>query len=227
MAVSKKQAKEQLLKGGQTVFRQAKAEIHDRVGYREDGEPILERQTGAGMVTAVHQLLDPRLDITDAQRAVGNCFGAYVEMVQSGGTGKEFMREYVDSSPAGGGGFSENHAHRARMVQCAMDAMSEAEPFTYKVGTTRNGVYGTHQKIKPFQIAYAVCVSQRTLTLVALSHGWWRAPAVKGGFGRRHVPDRQRKALAQALRDTLDIIKDSWDAGGYLVPAQFGQVVVK
>jgi hypothetical protein len=227
MAVSKKQAREQLLKGGQKVFQQATAEIHDRVGYQEDGKPLLERQTGAGMVTKVHQLLDPRLDITDAQRAVGNCFGAYVEEVQSGGRGKEFLREYVDSSSTGGGGFSENLAHKARMVGVATSALQETEPFTYKTGKARKCAMGPHNKVPALRLALWVCAEQRTLSQVALAHGWYRIPVKNGKWGSKKVPDRQRKALTGHLRTVLDIINDAWDAGGYQVPAQFGQIVVK
>ncbi|MFY0682848.1 MAG: hypothetical protein JXR13_19955, partial [Thalassovita sp.] len=75
MTVTKKQVRDQLSEGGQRVFQKAEAEIYDRVGFNDDGSPILERQTGAGMKTKVHQLLDPRLDLSDAQRFIGNYYG--------------------------------------------------------------------------------------------------------------------------------------------------------
>lgn len=225
MAVTRKQAQEQLRKGGQTVFRTGKASISERVGYDAAGKPILERQTGAGMATEVHQLLDPRLDITDHQRAVGNCFGAMCEAVMAGGGGGDFMREFVDSSPMGGGGYSENQAHRARMVGCALDALKATPAFTYPRGRGRNCVMGSHNKVKPFNLAFQVCVNQRSLSFVALSHEWTRIPVVDGKFRPPVVPDRQRKALAEHLRTTIDVIGEAWKEGGYKVPYQFFTVV--
>lgn len=92
--VTAKEARAALRQGGQRVRQQATAEIYDRQGYDLHG-PKLERQTGAGMRTSVHQLLDPRLDVTPKQRGVGNYFGAIYEQAM-GGAGKQFLREYVD-----------------------------------------------------------------------------------------------------------------------------------
>jgi len=41
------------------------------------------------------------------------------------------------------------------------------------------------------------------------------------------VPNRQRKALAAALRDSLDIISYAWAESGYSVPYEFGTVEVR
>ncbi|WP_406646894.1 hypothetical protein QEZ52_00375 [Aliisedimentitalea scapharcae] len=219
MAVSKKNVERQLREGGQRVFQQAEAEIFDRQGSR------LERQTGAGMKTNVHQLLDPRLDLTDTQRAVGNCFGAFYEEALSGG-GKVAIREYVDSSPTDGGGVSVARLHKVRMITCAMNALKTAKAFTYPKGKPRGDcILGPHNRIRPFWLAYRVCVNQQTLSNVAIDNGWTRIPVKDGKFQRPTVPDRQRKALAQHLRTTIDIINDAWTDGEYPVPHQFFTVV--
>lgn len=226
MTVSKKDARALLKKGGQRIHQQATAEIYDRVGSKADGSHKLERQTGAGMEAHVHQLLDPKLVVTDNQRAVGNCFGAFYEMAMSGGT-SEFLREYVDGGKAGSGGFSEAQTYRIMMVGTALDALKDAKPFTYPRGKPRNCVMGRHIPIKPFRLAYAVCVGQRTLSSMALTYEWTRIPIENGKWGRAKVPDRQRKAIAQALRDTLDIIDEAWEEGGYSVPYEFFTVVTR
>ncbi|MDE4189648.1 hypothetical protein [Phaeobacter gallaeciensis] len=221
MAVTKKEAQQFLRKGGQRVRQQATAEVYDREG------PRLDRQTGAGMRTSVHQLLDPRLDVTATQRAVGNCFGAFYEQAM-GGEGKEFLREYVDSTSTGGGGYSEAKVHKMMMVGCAAKALTAAPAFTYPVGAVRGSyVLGRHQQIKALALAQGVCVFQRTLSDMAIANGWTRIPVQNGKWGRPQVPDRQRKALAAALRTTLDTIADAWEAGGYRVPYQFMTVEVR
>ncbi|GAA6162585.1 hypothetical protein NBRC116590_02890 [Pelagimonas sp. KU-00592-HH] len=219
MAISKKQVQAQMRAGGQRVFQNAYAEIYDKEG------PRLERQSGAGMTTKVHQLLDPRLDITQSQRAIGNCFGALCQEVISGGRGGSFLKERVDSSPTGAGGYSEAHAHRSLMVSCALKALRSVPSFTYPKGKGRNCVLGPHKRIKAFDLAFQVCVKQRTLSLVALSYGWTRTPVRDGKPGKPVVPDRQRKALAGHLRTTIDTIADAWVEGEYKVPYEFFTVV--
>lgn len=224
--VTAKEARAALRQGGQRVRQQATAEIYDRHGYDLHG-PKLERQTGAGMRTNVHQLLDPRLDVTPKQRGVGNYFGAIYEQAM-GGAGKQFLREYVDGGKAGGGGYSEAQAHKMRMLACATKALIEAEPFTYPAGKPRGGcILGKHQQIKPLALAQGVCVYQTTLSAIAIANGWSRIPIIGGKWGRPQVPDRQRKALAAALRDTLDLIDKAWEEGGYAVPYQFMTVEVR
>jgi hypothetical protein len=221
MAVSKRQAREALRQGGQRVFQQAEAEIYDRAGTTET------RQTGAGMKTKVRQLLDPKLALSDTQRGVGNCFGAFYEEAASGG-GKVAIREFVDTTPTGGGGASVAKLHKVRMVRCAMEALNAAPAYTYPKGKSRGGcISGRHARIKPFWLAYRVCVNQQTLSQVAIDNGWTRIPVKDGNWGRPKVPDRQRKALAEHLRTTLDIISDAWAAGGYEVPNQFFKVVTR
>lgn len=220
MTVTRRQAREQLRKGGQRVKHSATAEIFDRSG------PRLDRQTGAGMRTHVHQLLDPRLDVTQSQRAVGNYFGTLYEKAM-GGDGKEFLREYVDSSSKGGGGYSEQKAHQMRMLACAAGALTRASAFTYPVGKARGCKLGKHAPIKPLDLAQAVCAHQRTLSDVAIRQGWTRTPLDGPKKGLPQVPDRQRKAIAAALRDTLDIIADAWEAGGFAVPYDMMTIEVR
>lgn len=224
--VSRKAAREKLKGGGHRIF-EARATIYDRNGYNEDGTPRLDQQTGARMFTGVHQILDPRLKLTDTQRAVGNCFGAYADELMSGGAG-EFMREYVDRTPMAASGITDARVHKSRMIQCAMTALNELPAFKCPRGTTRSGAaYGPHRKIKPFHLISAVCIHQRTLAYVAITYGWTRSPVQDGKFDRPAVPVRQRHALADALRASLDAIKDGWDIGGYAVPYQFYTVVVR
>lgn len=220
MTVTKKQVREQLRRGGKRVFQHATAEIFDRTG------PRLERQTGAGMRTNVHQLLDPRLDVTQAQRAVGNYFGTLYERAM-GGDGKEFLREYVDSSSKGGGGYSEQKAHQMRMLACAAGVLTRAKPFTYPVGTARGCRLGRHTPIKPLDLAQTVCAHQRTLSDVALRWEWTRTPLDGPKKGVPQVPDRQRKAIAAALRDTLDIIAEAWDSARFAVPYDMMTIEVR
>ncbi|UWQ30239.1 hypothetical protein [Leisingera sp. M523] len=220
MTVTKKQAREQLRKGGQRVFQHATAEIFDRTGQR------LERQTGAGMKTNVHQLLDPRLDVTQAQRAVGNYFGTLYEKAM-GGDGKEFLREYVDSSSKGGGGYSEHKAHQMKMLACGASALAKAPPFIYPVGTARGCKLGRHFPIKPMDLAQRVCVHQRSLSEVAIRQEWTRTPLDGPKKGLPQVPDRQRKAIAAALRDTLDIIAEAWDSARFAVPYDMMTIEVR
>ena len=212
MTVTKKQVRDQLSEGGQRVFQKAEAEIYDRVGFNDDGSPILERQTGAGMKTKVHQLLDPRLDLSDAQRFIGNYYGALTQEVMSGGGGGTVIREHVDVTRTSGGGVSEARLHKIQMLGAAVEALQAAPSITYAKGKARAGRYqGQHKSIRPFQLAFLVCVNQRTLSHVALTYDWTRAPIEDGKIGRRVVPDRQRKALVGALRNTLDLIEGAWE----------------
>lgn len=219
MVITRKEAQNLLKGGGQRVRQQATAEIFDRKGA------VRERQTGAGMRTKVHQLLDPRLDVTSTQRAVGNYYGTLYEKAMAG-EGQEFLREYVDSSSKGGGSFSEAQLQRVRMLTCASKALLQADPFTYPVGTPRGSyIFGKHHKIKALAMAQAVCVQQRTLSEIAITNGWVRIPIENGKWGRPKVPDRQRKALAAALRTTLDAIATAWEEGSYRVP--YAQLTVE
>ncbi|MBO9398746.1 hypothetical protein J7400_18900 [Shimia sp. R9_2] len=219
--VSNRQVREQLKKGGQRVFSSAKAEIYDKQGAR------LDRQTAAGIDTNVHQLLDPRLPLTDAQRAVGNCFGAYTQELLAGGRGSNILRERVDSTPTGAAGVSEGLVYRSQMVACAVKVLQAAPKITYKVGTARNCVMGNHKPISCLELASKVCTQQRTLSQVAITFGWVRIPVKDGQWQSPKVPDRQRKHLSQALADTIDMISDAWEEGGYKVPHQFFTVVVR
>ena len=114
------------------------------------------------------------------------------------------------------------------MVGCAAKALSAAEPISYPKGKPRgSNILGRHNPITPLAMAQLVCVSQRTLSHVALAYGWTRIPIKNGKWGRPQVPDRQRKELAEALRTTLDVIADAWHEGGYRVPHEFGTVEVR
>lgn len=228
MAVSKKQAQEQLQAGGQRVFQQAEAEIYTRHGYNDDGSPALERQTGAGMKTKVHQLLDPRLDLTDAQRAAGNYFGHLYQVVATGGGGGAGIAERVDVTRTSGSGVAEARLNNVRCLRVAMEALTVAPSITYPKGTPRPGRYqGQHKPIRPFQLLHMVCVNQRTLSQVAIAYDWTRAEINSGKVGKRVVPDRQRKHLAAALRDTLEQLSDKWVANGYGALFELGSVHVR
>lgn len=219
--ISKKQVTKQFKQGGQRVFAQATAEVYDKNG------PRLERQTGAGMSTNIHQLLDPRLPLTDAQRAVGNCFGAFSQEILAGGKGANVLRERVDSTPMGASGVSEGLVYRSQMVSCAVKALQAAPRVTYRTGRARNCVIGNHSPIPRLSLASMVCTYQRTLSQIAISYDWVRIPIKDGQFQTRKVPDRQRKHLSSALAETLDNIADAWDEGAFKVPHQFFTVVVR
>lgn len=227
--VERKQVKSALREGGQRIFHQAKAEIHEISGYNEEGSPKLERQTGAGMKTKVRQLLDPRLDLTDTQRAVGNCYGAFAQEKLYGGRGGEFLREYVDSTPTAGGGVSEAILHRSMMIDCADKALKAMPKFKYPVGKPRSAkfILGTHQPVSPLALVQMICRDERTLSFTALTYGWCRIRVEGGKFGTRKVPDRQRKALASHLADSIEVIRETWEDSGYAIPWEFMQVRVK
>lgn len=219
--VTKRSVEAKLRAGGQRVFADATAEIYDKQG------PRLERQTGAGMATSVHQLLDPRLPLTDAQRAVGNCFGAFSQEILAGGKGANVLRERVDSTPMGASGVSEGLVYRSQMVSCAVKVLQTAPKVTYRVGTARNCVMGKHTPIPRLSLASMVCTYQRTLSQIAISYDWVRIPVKNGQFQTRKVPDRQRKHLSSVLAETMDLVADAWDEGGFKVPHQFFTVVVR
>lgn len=218
--VTKKQVRDELRKGGERIFQKtAAAEVYDVKG------PKRERASAAGQVTLVRQLLDPRLKLTPRQRAVGTCFGAYVEMSLAG-SGNEFLREYVDSTKGVSQGVSEAAAHRVMMVQCALDAMKNTHPFSYPYGKGRGrNVLGRHKPIKPFTLAWEICVKGRNLTYLAVTHGWVRQKKLGNGrLGRPIVPDRQRKKLAEHFKSTLDLIDRAWTDAGYEVPYDLSTV---
>lgn len=228
MAVSKKQARAMLEQGGQRVFQQAEAEIYTRAGTNDDGSPILDRQTGAGMKTKVHQLLDPRLDLTDRQRAAGNYFGHLFQVVATGGQGGAGFAERVDVTRTSGGGVSEARLHNVRCLQVAMEALNAAESITYPKGKPRPGRYqGQHKPIRPFQLLQMVCVNQRTLSHVAIAYDWTRAEIKDGKIGKRVVPDRQRKHLAAALRETLERMVERWDYTDHSIPNENSKLCVR
>ena len=184
--------------------------------------------------TAVRQLRkndssNLRLDLTDTQRAVGNCYGTFAQEKLYGGRGGEFMREYVDSTPTGGGGVSEAVLHRSQMVECADQALKALPKFKYPKGKPRSTkfVLDTHQPISALALVQLICRDERTLSFAGLTYGWCRIPVEGGKFGRKKVPDRQRKALAAHLATSIEAIRESWEEVGYVVPWEFMQIRVK
>lgn len=207
-------ADELLRKGGETAFqRAAAAEVYDVKGVDR------ERTTAAGHATFVRQLLDPRLKLEPRQRAVAQTFGAYFEAINSGGNA-EFLREFVDKTQGVTSGVSEAQLHRLRMVQTAVRALQRYRPATYPPGASRGRVLrGRHKPIPSLQLMLSICAFGRTLSAVAIQYEWSvREKKRDGSFGLPKVPDRQRKAVAEALRDRIDVVSDAWERGRFEVP---------
>lgn len=203
-----------LRKGGQTAFqRAAAAEVYDVKGVDR------ERSTAAGQVTFVRQLLDPRLKLEPRQRAVAQTFGAYFEALHSGGNA-EFLREFVDKTQGVSTGASEAQLHRFRMVQCGVRVLSRYRPATYPEGKSRGRVLrGRHKPIDSLRLMLRICVHGQTLSAVAIEHEWSiRKRGKDGQYGLPVVPDRQRKAVAEALRDRIDLVSDAWEDHRFEVP---------
>lgn len=211
-----------LSQGGQRAIRSgAKAEVFSRHGEK------LERESPGGERTQVGNLLDPRLLLTERQRATGNCYGAYAEAVQTRGQ-TEFMREFVDRSVSGSGGATERHIHMLRMVEVAQKAISEHPAIVYPVGRSRGlGHVGPHRTVKARSVLDGVCIFGWSLQTIAVNHGWVVERMGGANRGKVTVPDRQRKHLAEALRCILDAVDDAWGARGYSVPIEFNRLVVK
>lgn len=211
-----------LSQGGQRALRSgAKAEVFTRHGDK------LERESPGGEETEVSHFLDPRLLLSDRQRATGNCYGAYAQAATTSGA-TEFLREFVDRPVSNPSGASEYHLHMVRMVDVARNAAIEHPAIVYPVGRSRGlGSVGRHKPIKAVKLLDAVCRDGYSLSQVAVWHGWTVERTGGKQQGQVLVPDRQRKHLAEALRCVLDAVYDAWEARGYPIPYEFTRLVVK
>lgn len=184
------------------------------------------RETAAGGVTMVHAILSPKLLLSPLQRAVGNTYGAYSEAIT--GSGSSALREYVDRSSTGTGGVSERQVQMARMVSEARAALDLQPAAIYTLGKPRgDGRVGPHRPIHLRDLVDRVCIYAWTLDGVGLDRGWTTERRTPSGRIKVGVPDRQRKAIAEALRIALDAIGDAWQACGYSVPYQMMAVDVR
>ena len=189
--------------------------------------PDRERETAAGGKTLVAYMLSPKLKLSVRQRATGQCYGAYTEMTEIAG-GNEFLKMRVDGGAVGGAGNTESMVQKMRMVQAARIAMDAAPPFTYQLGKHRGeGSRGRHDPIKARFIADSVAVNGWSLEAICLISGWWVERRDKGQHMERIIPDRQRKAAAEALRVVLDVIDSAWQARGWSAPYEFGGIEVE
>lgn len=208
--------------GGERLFQQGStAEIFDIHG------PDRERATAAGTKAFVRQLLSPSLKLSPQERAIGNCFGAFYEQVHTGG-GSEFLREHVDGGGGGVSGVSEARMQKSSMINLAIKNLKSAPMIRYSVGRGRGAKIGKHTAISPLKLIHEICVSGRTLTYIGLANGW-TASRTKNGKqeSRLVVPDRQRKALAEALRLALVMVGNDWYEAGYNVPYEFSLIEVE
>lgn len=198
-----------LLAGGQRIQQEGhSAELYERKG---EG---LDRSTAGGMSTRVRPIWSKGMRLTDAQRAVGNHFGACFESINSAG-GAEFLREHVDGGSSGGGGYNERAIEMASKVRVAADSMKRMPLITYPVGTPRSGAKaGRHTPIKHGSLVILICVEGLSLYQVGWMHGW---TSTQGG--KVVVPDRQKKRISAAFGDALDAISDGWAEAGMRVPA--------
>lgn len=204
--------------------QQAQAEVFSVSG------PDRKRETAAGKKTTVTQILNPRLKLTPQERAAGNCYGAFYEQAFTGGS-SEFLREFVDGGSAAGGGYSERQAHIVSMITCAQVALKKLQPVTYERGKSRKKILvGRHLPVHPLTIIEATCVNGYSIDYIAITHQWvvCRKNDEKQTVAKRAiVPVRQRKRLSQALRDSLNVIADTWHDNGFSIPHQFGSIEVE
>lgn len=171
-------------------------------------------------------LLDPSLKLTVRQRATGQCYGAYCEMIT--GASSDFMREAVDGGRSGGGGYNERVFEMRAMVSVAQTSLATVPAIRYAPAKPRGGGrIGRHWRVKARFLADRVCIDGWSLTAIAVARFWTAQHKDKGGAYRTKVPDRQRKHLAQALRDVLDVIDAAWQDGGYAAPFAFGGIDVE
>jgi len=214
--------RKRLKRGGERLFQQdSAAEIFDIHG------PKRERATAAGSKTFVRQILSPSIKLTPQERAIGNCFGAFYEQIHSGG-GSEFLREFVDGGGGGASGVNEARMHKSSMIKLAINSLKSAPMIRYKVGRGRGTKIGKHTAISQLELVHEICVSGRTLTYVGLANGWTASRQKKGNQEwRLAVPDRQRKALAEALRVALVMVGNDWHEAGYNVPYEFSLIEVE
>lgn len=209
------------LGGSRQMRRGVAGEVYSVHGDRQ------VRETAAGGKTMVGYMLDPRLKLTIRQRATGSCYGAYSEMATSGGS-SEFLKEFVDGGRSGGGGATEKQLEMIRMVESAHKALEAVRSFTYPVGKSRNEfAIGKHNPIRAQFIADALCVNGWSLDAIAIVSGWWVERRDSKQMLVRVVPDRQRKAVAEALRVALDAIDAEWQIRGWSAPFEFGSVEVR
>lgn len=207
--------------GGQRAIRSgAKAEVFTKVGQK------LERESPGGEQTEVSHLLDPRLLLSDRQRATGNCFGAYAQAVGTSGQ-TAFLREYVDRSVSSSSGATERHLHMTRMVAIAEAAAKELAPITYPKRSRGLGTVGPHRPVKAVTLLHAICRDGYSLSYVGLTHGWTAERMAGKAQGKIEVPVRQRADLGEALRCVLDAVYDAWDSKGYALPYEFMRLVTK
>lgn len=208
--------------GGQRQIRRGVAgEVYSVHG------PDRERETAAGGKTMVAYMLDPRLKLTVRQRATGQCYGAYTEMSQSGGS-SEFLKIFVDGGSSGSGGATERQIQMIRMIEVAHAALEQMPAFTYPVGKSRGGgQVGPHKPIPARHIADSVCVLGWSLDAIALTSGWWTERRDKRGHLGHVVPDRQSKAMTVAFKAVMDWIDSAWQDKGMSAPYEFGGIEVE
>ena len=185
------------------------------------------RESAAGSTTMVSPLLDPRLKLTPRQRITGQAYGGYLEETMKAG-GSEFLREKVSGGSSGSGGASERHIYKMALVRLAHHALNEMPKFTYPLGKPRGKQkIGQHRPIGARELADLICVEGQSFEYIALSRGWWVERIGKDGAARAVVPDRQRKAIAEALRQVLEGIDSIWKDHGMGPPYETSGIDVE
>ncbi|MCG8670100.1 MAG: hypothetical protein MI867_11845 [Pseudomonadales bacterium] len=206
-----------LQKGGEARLRQSAAgELFDVYG------PDRERQTGAGYKTLIPPLMDPRLKLTPQQRTVGATYGGYVEDVLCAG-GSSWLQEFVDGGSSGSGGLNERRFMRMSMVSVARDALDQMPMCRYPLGSKRaKGRRGRHRPIPMLTLIDWVTIGSRSLSFIGVNYGWTMQRRE-----RTIVPDRQRKHIAAALANGLDVIGQAWEDNDMQPPGGISDVDVE
>ena len=218
--------------GGQRQMRMVgAAEVYDVVG------PDRERATPIDRQTMVIGVLDKRLRLTPQERAIGNCYGAYFEMANTGGS-SEFLREFVDGGGVNGGGYSERQAHIVAMVVEAQAALSKVRSFKYRrpkpriaKGKKFASKPGRFLPIPALQLVDAICVHGHSIEAVAIRFQWFmleKTTAKQTWADARIVTQwTPRRHIIASVRASLNIVGEAWHKAGMEVPYQFGQIEVE
>lgn len=142
-------------------------------------------------------------------------------MMSAGGA--EWVREYVDGGSSGSSGITERHILRNDIVRVARAALDREDPVIYPLGKARKkAARGPHRPIPRLALVDMACLSQRSMSFIAISFGW-----VVERHGTMKVPDRQRKRIGEALGESLDVIGEAWHERGLVPPGDLAGLDVE
>lgn len=168
--------------------------------------------------------LSPKLKLTHKQRVIGTCYAAYSERIMSIGY-RVPSSVKVDGSSTGSA--TDRSQNMIQMVACAHAALA-GHRVIYPLGRARGDqAIGRHDPMHHRRIIDLVCIDGDALETVAVRHGWLVERTNSKGKTRAVVPDRQRKLIAETLREGLDMIEKAWNLKGLGIPLEFFSVEIE